>query len=165
MLDMPSYALGLAMTVAFAAVTCLHIPATVKQLCRVAGVLLANWLAGMAFFALSNDYSAWYFNIFIDAAAAFVVLWKPVGKAQQYIGLFYFIQLAGHIAYGSRILLGYPANAAYYYDAITIVAWLQLLAVWGWAGGLWLQALLHHLRHRGHALDRGSLARDDGPTP
>ena len=57
------------------------------------------------------------------------VLWHPAGRAQQYIGLFYIFQIIGHIAYGGRLLLGYNANALLYYDALTVIAWLQLLTL------------------------------------
>lgn len=125
-----------------------------EQMLRTAVAILCNWIAGVAYVSITDNHSAWHFNIFIDAAAAFAVMFHPAGKVQGFIGLFYLIQIAGHVAFGIRRLTGMSADPIYYYDAITYVAWLQLAAMGAWCGGVWIGNLLHHLRHRGDAPDR-----------
>ncbi len=124
------------------------------QLWRVAFVLAANWYAGALFVRLSGDYTPWLFSLALDVLAAVAIMYRPAGRVQGIIGLTYFFQIAGHIAYGGRHLAGLPADPVYYYDAITLVAWVQLLAVGAWSAGIWGKALVHSLWHRSHALDR-----------
>lgn len=146
MLDMPSYAIGLFLVCIMAFITGSLFENSREQLWRSAGAILANWCVGMLYVYNTGNTSPWAFNIFIDSVAAATVLFHPAGRAQVYIGLFFAFQLAGHIAFGGRELLGLYADPFYYYDAITLVAWGQLLAMGVWGAGIWGKAILHSIR-------------------
>ena len=97
-----------------------------------------------------------YFEIYIAGWILWTVAWhftedKDTGLIML-SGLFYFFQIAAHIALGIRSLLGIPTDAIFYYDAITYVAWAQLLALGAWSGGIWI--LVHRPGHSGDALHR-----------
>lgn len=162
MTSLPAYALGLLAIVLLTGLTGWKHLESRGQLWRVGAALALNWGAGLLYVSNTGNYTPWQFSIFIDSAAALTILFHPAGRAQAYIGLFYLFQIAGHIAYGGRHLLGYPADPVYYYDAITWVAWAQLLAVGVWSIGLWCGDILHRIRDRGHALDRRKVVRVGG---
>jgi len=132
------------------------------QIWRVGFVLAANWFLGFVFVTQTGNYTPWIFSLLIDALAAFAIMYRPAGKIQGLIGLTYFFQIAGHIAYGGRGLIGLETDPLYYYDALTFVAWVQLLAVGAWGAGIWGKCALHSLGYLGHALDRRKGARNDG---
>lgn len=109
---------------------------SIEVLWRVAGVVLANWCAGTVFIWQTRNFDPWEFNLFIDSLAMMVVLWHPAGKAQVLLGLLYIGQICLHIVYGSRELLSYPNDILFYYNALTVIAWAQLLVLGGWASGI-----------------------------
>lgn len=164
MTELPAYALGLLCAIILAIFTGWRNNEWRWQLWRVAGVIAINWFIGLLYTHNTGNPTPWAFNIFIDSAAAFVVMFHPAGRVQSYIGLFYALQIAGHISFGGRRLMGYHADPVFYYDAITIVAWGQLVAIGMWAGGIWGKSLLHRFRDRGHAVDRRQGAQSSGKT-
>ena len=125
-----------------------------EQILRTVLVIFLNWCAGLAYIQNSGDMTPWQFNIFIDSAAAAIILWHPAGRVQAYVGLFYMIQIAFHTAYGIREVFGQSVDQIFYYDAITFIAWGQLLALGAWCGGIWGKDAVRGLRDHGHALDR-----------
>lgn len=157
MTEMPIYLAGLLVAVAALLITGCKMPGCRAQLWRVAAAVGLNWLAGLTYVEISGDFTPWKFSIVADIAAAAAVMWHPAGRAQCYIGIFYFLQIAGHIGFGARSILGYDPDPVYYYDAITWVAWGQLAAIGAWTGGLWIGHIVHSHRDSRDAVD--SLAR------
>lgn len=139
------YATGLAAATFIAALTVRKFPN--GQLVRCAAALAVNWLFGVAFGLLTGITDGWWFNILIDSAAAFVILWRPAGKWQAALGVTYCAQIAMHIGYGF-LSLRQANDPMPYYDWLTWVAWAQLLILGGWCGGIWLR----HSRRRGARL-------------
>lgn len=156
MTDLPAFTVGIVIAGIIAAITCLRFPDQRPQLLRTALAIWMNWIAGLLYVHTTGNMTPWHFNIFIDAVAAAGVMWHPAGKVQGYIGLFYFFQIAAHIAFGIRSLLGIPNDAIFYYDAITYVAWAQLIALGSWSGGIWITDILHRTRTGGHARDHSA---------
>jgi hypothetical protein len=154
MTEAPVYLSGLVVASLVAFVTGWRFKPHRWQLWRVAGAIFLNWLLGTAYVLKTGDYTPWMFSIVLDAITAAAVMWHPAGRTQVYIGLFYALQIAGHIGYGGRRLFGMEASALFYYDALTWIAWAQLLAIGVWAGGLWVRDTLHRSRPVRHALDR-----------
>jgi hypothetical protein len=148
MTDLPAYAGGLLTMLVVVGFTAHRFTNERWQLARVALAIFLNWLAGASYVIATENYTPWHFSIFIDALAAFAVMWQPAGRVQGFIGLFYLLQIAGHTAFGVRRLFGLGADPLYYYDAITFVAWAQLLAMGVWSGGLWGRSLFRRLRDR-----------------
>lgn len=124
-----------------------------EQILRATAVIVSNWCAGLAYVQNSGNLTPWQFNIFIDSASAAVILWHPAGRAQAYIGLFYMLQIAFHAAYGIREVLGQQVDQLFYYDAITWIAWGQLLAMGTWCSGIWGKDAVRRWRDHSHALD------------
>lgn len=155
-----SYASGLAVMLFVITVTLLRRPGEVITIGRTMLVILLNWVAGVAWVKASGDYTPWAFNILIDSAAATAIMWKPAGRAQGYIGLFYMLQITAHIAFGMRTIFDIRTDAIFYYHAITYVAWAQLAALGVWAGGVWMGDLLHRVRSLGPARLGRAGARD-----
>jgi hypothetical protein len=158
MTELPAYMGGLFAMLLVAVLTTWWHPEQRKQMLRTAAAILLNWLAGTVYVQNTGNYTPWHFSIFIDAAAALAVMYHPAGRAQGFIGLFYFFQIAGHTAFGIRRLLGLPADPVFYYDAITWVAWAQLAAMGVWCGGIWIGSGVRRLRGRGDASDRRQTA-------
>jgi hypothetical protein len=159
MTDLPAYATGLFVMLALACLTANHFEQERWAVVRSAGAILANWIAGAVYVATTDNHTPWHFSIFIDALAALAVMYHPAGRVQGAIGLFYFLQIAGHIAFGFRRVLGMEADAIFYYDAITYVAWAQLAAMGVWCGGIWGRSLVHRVRNRRDASNRHASAR------
>ena len=150
MTDLPAFTVGIVTAVTLAALTCWRFPDQRPQLLRTALAIWLNWIAGLFYVNVTDNLTPWHYSIFIDAVAAAGVMWHPAGRVQGYIGLFYMLQIAAHIAYGIRDLLGIPTDAVFYYDAITYIAWAQLFAIGAWSSGIWISVL----RPGGNAHDR-----------
>ena len=148
--DLPQYAAGLAIMLAMVCLTCFWHAEPRAQMLRSAAAIAANWLAGVIYVHNTGNMTPWHFSILIDTLAAFAVMYHPAGKVQGFIGLFYCFQIAGHIAFGARQMLGLGADAIFYYDSITYVAWGQLVAMGVWCGGIWIADLVHRLRDSRH---------------
>lgn len=158
MTEFAAYLAGLLVAEILVLVTAYSHRGQATQMLRTMAAIALNWQAGVAYIAWSGDYTPWMFNIAIDALAAFAVMFHPAGKVQGFIGLFYFVQIAGHIAYGGRRLFDMSADDIYYYDALTYVAWAQLIAMGVWCGGVWIGSAVHRVRDCGHADDRRTSA-------
>lgn len=153
MTSLAAYASGLLFAVLLSLYTGWKHEEAREQLWRVAAAILINWFAGLLYIRNTGNFSPWEFNLFIDSAAAFAVMWRPAGRVQGYIGLFYFFQIAAHVAYGIRDWAKMPNDPVFYYEAITLVAWAQLGALGAWTGGIWGKRFLHRVWHRGNAPD------------
>lgn len=143
MTDLPAFATGLLITTLLVAFTSWRRADQRNQLLRTMAAVALNWIVGLIYVQNTGNLTPWHYNIFIDALAAAGVMWHPAGKVQGYIGLFYFFQIAAHIAYGIRDVLGIPTDAIFYYDAITYIAWAQLIALGAWCGGIWIASSVH----------------------
>jgi len=150
---MPSFLAGLIAIAFLSACTAWRDVRSREQLSRAIVVIVLNWCAGMAYVQNSGNLTPWQFNIFIDSASAAVILWHPAGRAQAYIGLFYMLQIAFHAAYGIREVLDQRVDQLFYYDAITWIAWGQLLAMGTWCSGIWGKDAVRRWRDHSHALD------------
>lgn len=156
MTELPAYLAGLVAISAVAFVTGWRFREWRNQLWRVSTAVFLNWALGTVYVAFTGDYTPWMFWIALDFVTAVAVMWHPAGRMQVYIGLFYALQIAGHIAFGGRRLVGLSADPIWYYDAVTYVAWAQLGAIGVWAGGIWVGAMLHRDRNSRPALHRGA---------
>lgn len=163
MTDTAPFACGIVAMMLAVAITAASHPDQREQMLRTAVVITANWGAGLAYVSVTANHTPWHFSIFIDALAAFAVMFHPAGKVQGFIGLFYFLQIAGHTAFGLRLLFGMSADPIYYYDAITYVAWLQLAAMGAWCGGV-CGDLVHRWRRRRDEDDRRASAAHSRET-
>jgi hypothetical protein len=128
------YALGLGVAIAAAGFTSLRYPN--GQLVRSMAAVALNWMLGLAFNFGTGITDGWWFNICIDIAAAVVILYRPAGRWQAALGVTYCIQIAMHCGYGLLAIKGATDPMAYY-NWLTGIAWLQLLVVGGWCGGVW----------------------------
>lgn len=154
MLDWPAYLAGLVAVLAMSAATGLRHKESREQLWRTAGAIAFVWAFGILYTSNTGNQDPWEFNLFIDSAAMAAILWHPAGRAQAIVGWLYLGQLICHSSYGVRELLGFYTDILLYYNALTGIAWLQLLAVGVWCGGIWLQDRLPRLRAAGHPMGR-----------
>lgn len=158
MTELPAYLTGLVVTALIALLTAGFHRHERAQVVRVAFAIIAVWAIGTVYVYGTGNYTPWKFSIMLDIAAAAVIMVRPASRAQALIGMLYFLQIAGHVAYGGRITFGYDASPVYYYDALTIVAWAQLFALGAWCGGIWLGTLVHGRWHRRHEVHRRARA-------
>ena len=108
---------------------------TVLTICAVCAI---GWGYGfIAGGAWGEDYS--WFMMAVDAVACRVIVWRPAGDFQRFIGYTYYFQIALH---AGRIIRGNEANLTFVYWAMTAIAFVQLFLVGGW----WLHENV--LRHR-----------------
>jgi hypothetical protein len=129
------YSFGLAVALVVAYIT---VAVTLDwRVFRVITAIAINWCLGSAFTYFTEITDGWWFNILIDGLAAWVILYSPSGKCQSALGVSYCIQIAMHVGYGARVLLIGDADRWQYYNALTFIAWLQLLLVGGWCIVLW----------------------------
>jgi len=98
-------------------------------------VLLMNWVVLSAAIWATKIYDPWYFSFALDFLCGAILLAHPAGRAQAMLGASFITQMIMHLAYGSLLLTGRSANYEIYYNMLTIVAWVQLAIVWGYAGG------------------------------
>lgn len=130
------YALGLVVACAATGLTVRRIYSW--QLLRSMAAVALNWLVGTAFAMTTGITDGWWFNIGLDALTAVVILYHPAGRWQAALGVSYCFQLLMHIGYGARVVFASGADAMSYYDWLTGIAWIQLLILGGWCGGLWV---------------------------
>lgn len=139
MLDWQAYLSGLAAMAGVSIATGWFIPAVREQVLRTAAAIILVWAFGILYITNTGNYDPWEFNLFIDGAAMTAILWHPAGRGQAVVGWLYILQLVYHGYYGSRELLGADNSIDLYYNVLTVIAWVQLLAVGLWCGGIWLQ--------------------------
>lgn len=133
------YALGLFASVTAALVVARRVHAgrvIAAPVTRSVLAILLNWIAGIAFNHVTGVTDGWIFNFVIDTLSAIAVLYRPAGRWQAVLGVLFCAQIAMDAGYGLLRALHVEADADKYYWALTRVAWLQLLLVWGWCGGL-----------------------------
>jgi hypothetical protein len=135
MLPFYLYASGLMAAAAIALATAIRHDNA--QLARSVLAVTANWLAGVGFNLATGITDGWWFNIAIDAAAAAVIMYRPASRPQSILGVTYCVQIAMHCGYGLLNLLHQPVDPMPYYNWLTGIAWVQLLILGGWSGGLW----------------------------
>lgn len=68
----------------------------------------------------------------IDVTAAMVILSRPKGTAQQYIGCVYVGMIIAHIGY---IIASNPLAKTVYYDLLTAGGWLAWIILLCWGAG------------------------------
>jgi hypothetical protein len=134
MLPFYLYALGLAVAICAAGLTVRR--TFDAQLLRSLGAVVVNWLIGTAFAFGTGITDGWWFNICIDTGAAAAILFRPAGRWQAALGVSYVVQIAMHCGYGLLSMRGAQDPMAYY-NWLTGIAWLQLLILGGWCGGIW----------------------------
>lgn len=95
---------------------------------RTWGAMFASGLLG---YLVSSYYAAPVLAfVAIDIVAARLILARPKGTSQQYIGLIYVGMICCHIGY---ILASNPYAITVYYQAMTAAGWLSwaILTCWG----------------------------------
>lgn len=136
-----SYGIGLSAATLFALTTgFVH---DESRIIRAMLVILFNWLLGMMFISATGWTDCWPFNIAIDASASVAILWRPAGRMQALLGVSYCVQIAMHGGYGAAKIMG-TADPWKYYDALTAVAWIQLLLIGGWIVAIWGGGIVRH---------------------
>jgi len=98
---------------------------------RVAIVLAGNFIANELYYRATGEAAAWWWFLFVDAVSAWLVLARPVGRVQVYIGFTYLVQIGIHWAYA---LVSDTSVAYEYWLYLTSIAWAQLVLLGGWAG-------------------------------
>lgn len=95
---------------------------------RTWGAMLASGMLGH----LASSFYAAPVVLFvaIDTLAALVILARPKGTAQQYIGLVYVGMICSHIGY---VFASNPLAITVYYQLLTAAGWLAwgILLAWG----------------------------------
>lgn len=87
--------------------------------------------SGMLGYLASSYYAApVVLFVTIDIIAALIILARPKGTAQQYIGLVYVGMICSHIGY---IFASNPLAITVYYQLLTAAGWLAwgILLCWG----------------------------------
>lgn len=138
MTELQVYLSGLLAAAFIVAATAIRYSDVRWQMLRTISAIALNWCVGASYAWFSSDYTPWGLSIAIDAAAAGAIMLHPAVRTQAYIGLFYFFQIACHVAFGFRGILGLETSETFYYDAITYIAWAQLAALGVWCGACWL---------------------------
>jgi hypothetical protein len=115
---------------------------------RTALAIGLNWLANTAFVVLTGVYDPWWYFIATDAVCCAVVLYQPAKKIQAVIGWTYMAQILMHVVYAvsNHAIAAWP-----YWQALTALAFLQLLLLGGWIGGSWYRR--YRRPDSGHAHD------------
>jgi len=95
---------------------------------RVWAAMLASGLAGNL--ASSLWVAPVLAFVVIDVLASLVILARPKGTAQQYIGLVYVGMICSHIGY---VFASNPLAITVYYNLLTAAGWLAwgILLCWG----------------------------------
>lgn len=107
---------------------------------RTAIVLALNWLVNTAFVLATGVYDPWLFYLITDSISAWIVLYPPRGRVQSLIGGTYLAQIVMHAVYGISKFLHPDISAERYWQVLTILGFVQLLIIGGWAGGFWCRA-------------------------
>lgn len=68
----------------------------------------------------------------IDVATALVILARPKGTAQHYIGCVYVAMICSHIGY---VFASNPRAITVYYDLLTAAGWLAWFILLAWGAG------------------------------
>lgn len=94
-----------------------------------------SWLAWCGFIIVTRIYDPWWFGVFTDSAAAWILLRHPSTRIRSIIGSLFAVQILMHLAYGAqKTLFGVAGYDAYDLD-LSLTGWMQLLIVGGWASG------------------------------
>lgn len=160
--DWPVYLSGLLAMLTVATWTAMAHKDVREQVLRTAGAICIVWALGVLYISNTGNYDPWEFNLFIDGAAMMAILWHPAGRGQAAVGWLYILQMAYHGYYGGRELAGWSNDILLYYDVLTFIAYLQLLAAGVWCGGIWLQNRLPRLRPFRNPVGRVSSHRAGG---
>lgn len=136
MTELPTFAFGLLVAVFLA------LAAGTSLMQRVALVLLANWLVLTAYVDATNNYTPWAMCFVVDALSAWAVMRRPASCPQATIGMLYLGQMSWHLVFGVREAINLPADAIFYYDAVTYIAWGQVAVLGVWTGGAMADRIL-----------------------
>ena len=97
---------------------------------RTWGAMLASGLAGHLVSSLYPEPILAF--VAIDVCAALVILQRPKGVAQNYIGCVYAAMICCHIGYK---IAGNPLAITVYYDMLSAAGWLAWLFLLCWGAG------------------------------
>lgn len=149
------YLIGLA-----AALLAVFLLSSDRRAHRVALVLAGNFLANELHYRVTGEAAAWWWFLGVDALSAWLVLARPVGRVQVYIGFTYLVQIGVHWAYA---LVGDTSVAYEYWLYLTSIAWAQLALLGGWAGhDAWRRYRGVGTLHRGADSAHSALGVGDG---
>jgi len=128
----PVWAFGLILIVLTIGAVCLR----AAPMRRTAIVLLLNWACEVIYYHLTHDSTPWLWWMAADTLAAIVILTRPAGRVQAYIGATYLIEVAFHSAYGIHLGQGYSRTAQmHYWQILQVIAYVQVALLGGWIGG------------------------------
>lgn len=100
-------------------------------------VRLRTWATMLASGLLGRLFSMLYAEpilafVAIDVVAALIILSRPKGTAQHYIGCVYVGMIISHIGY---IIASNPLAKTVYYDLLTAAGWLAWFILLAWGAG------------------------------
>jgi len=122
---------------------------------------LRTWSAMLASGLLGHWVSSLYAApvlafVVIDVLAALVILARPKGVFQHYIGCIYVGMICSHVGY---IIASEPLAITVYYGLLTAAGWLAWLLLFCWGAGDVGKRVGAHLGIRWAAPHRSSAAR------
>lgn len=97
-----------------------------------AGILLGNWAACALMYYTAGDVTNWVALASIDYVSAVVLALIAVRGWQLAVVALYAGMLVLHVAYSLHDIFRVGITPLQYFDALTVLAWLQLVAVGGW---------------------------------
>lgn len=97
-----------------------------------AGVLLGNWAACALISYAADSVTNWVALASIDYVSAVLLALFAVRGRQFVIVALYAGMLVLHVAYSLHDIFRVGITPLQYFDALTVLAWLQLVAVGGW---------------------------------
>jgi hypothetical protein len=129
-------------------VFCMTIMTGIGPMQRTAIALALNWLVNTAFVLSTKIYDPWLFYIIIDSISAWIILYQPAGRIQSVIGWTLIAQVVMHSVYGISKFLHPDISATRYWQVLTIIGFVQLMILGGWAGGYWCRVGYRWIRSR-----------------
>ena len=97
-------------------------------------ILTANWGACALMSYASGSVSTWVALAGIDYAAAVIIAIAAERRPQFVIVALYAFMLVFHVAYSVQDTMKVGLSERQYFDALTILAWMQIATIGGWLG-------------------------------
>lgn len=133
--------------------------------CFVAGILLANWSACALLSYSLGDVSNWVALAGIDYASGVIIGVFADRRWSLLVVALYVLMLIAHVAFSIHDTLHLGMTARQYFDGLTVLAWLQMLAVLGWVCVDLYKARRRRRNPEGSAFAATSLLGKDGGAP
>jgi hypothetical protein len=118
---------------------------------RTCAAIFAAWIANYSYIMLTgSEYPVWWF-VAIDAIVARIILLKPAGRIQGWIGCCFIVQVCINMGLG----LAYWGEAIPYLAQVkawsytTPIGYIKLALIGAWALHDGTRLYIHHLRGRG----------------